>query len=607
MKKYLRLLKFVKPHFGILVAAVALMALSSIFDGVSLGMIIPLVDKILAGKEFIATDAAKMPSFLKQLIIYINSIPRGKLLSLIIIWALVLTTIKEFLVFVHTYLMVDVSKKTIRDVRDKIYNKLLMLSMDFYHRNKTGVLMSRITNDTSIIEQAVAEGLMEMLYQPLQLIVYFVMVLAIRNYFSISWGFVFVLAGLLPLIIYPIVKIGNRLRKITTETQVQAADINTTLLETMSGIHIVKAFTMENVEAEKFKKENQRAYRLYMKSFKRINAVRPITELSSVGAVAIVLWFGGKEVIHGGISPGAFIAFTAALLSLVRPIKKLSRIHVLNQQALSAADRIFDILDEPISVVEAKNAALLKPFNNNVIFEDIDFDYDGVKPILRNISLEAKKGQIIAIVGPSGAGKSTLVNLIPRFYDPVKGRVLIDGQNIREITLNSLRKQIGLVAQETTLFNDTVMENIKYGRQDASVEEIIEAARAANAHDFIVDLPNGYDTFIGDRGHNISGGERQRLSIARALLKNPPILILDEATSQLDTESETLVQAALDKLMKNRTVFVIAHRLSTVRQADKIIVLEDGRIEGVGRHDELLETDGLYKKLYEMQFNDKID
>ena len=239
-----------------------------------------------------------------------------------------------------------------------------------------------------------------------------------------------------------------------------------------------------------------------------------------------------------------------------------------------------------------------------IVFENINFSYDNVKPILQNISLEAKKGQIIAIVGPSGAGKSTLVNLIPRFYDTLSGCILIDGQDIKAVTLNSLRKQIGLVAQETTLFNDTVLVNIKYGKQGASVEEIIEAAKAANAHDFIVGLPNGYDTFIGDRGHNISGGERQRLSIARALLKNPPILILDEATSQLDTESEALVQTALDKLMKNRTVFVIAHRLSTVRQADKIIVLEDGKIEGIGTHDQLLETDGLYKKLYEMQFKD---
>ncbi len=602
MKKYLRFIKFVRPYFGLLIFAAVLMAISSIFDGISLGMIIPLVDKILAGKEFIAVNPDKLPAFLQHLIVFMNSIPRAKLLSYIIIWAIVLTAIKEVLVFGYLYFMVDVSKKTIRDVRDKIYKKLLTLSMNFYHRNKTAVLMSRITNDTSIMEQAVAEGLMEMIYEPLQFIAYFIMVLAIRNYFSISWGFVFVLIALLPLIIYPIINIGNKIRKVTTQTQVQAADINTTLLETISGIHIVKAFTMENVETEKFRKENQKAYKLSMKSVKRMNTIRPVTELSSVIAVGIVLWFGGKEVIHGGLSPGAFIAFLAALLSLIRPIKKLSRIHVLNQQALSAADRIFEILDEKQAVAEVRDAKMLSPFKEKVVFENIDFTYDGVRPVLTGISLEAQKGQIVAVVGPSGAGKSTLVNLIPRFYDPTKGRVLIDGQDIKTVNIDSLRRQIGLVAQETVLFNDTVAANIRYGRQDASFEDIVEAAKAANAHDFIMGLPNQYDTFIGDRGHNISGGERQRLSIARALLKNPPILILDEATSQLDTESEVLVQIALDKLMRNRTVFVIAHRLSTVRQADIIVVLEDGKIEGMGRHEQLLETDGLYKKLYEMQF-----
>jgi subfamily B ATP-binding cassette protein MsbA len=413
-----------------------------------------------------------------------------------------------------------------------------------------------------------------------------------------------VLVGLLPLIAYPIIKIGTRLRKITTETQVKTASLTSLLLETISGIQVVKAFTMEKAESDKFQRENQRFYRLSMKSVKRMNAIRPITELSSLAAVAVVLWFGGREVIHGGLSPGAFIAFMAALLSLIKPIKKLSRIHVVNQQALSATDRIFEILDEKPRVLEARQTCVLQPFKDNVSFENIYFSYDGTNPVLEDISLIGRRGQIIAIVGPSGAGKSTLVSLIPRFYDPVKGRVLIDGQDIKYVTIKSLRQQIGLVAQETVLFNDTVLENIRYGKQDASMDEIIEASKAANAHDFITGLPKDYDTVIGDRGHNISGGERQRLSIARALLKNPPILILDEATSQLDTESETLVQAALDKLMKNRTVFVIAHRLSTVRQADKIVVLENGMIEGVGTHDQLIESDGLYKKLYDMQFKD---
>lgn len=604
MEKYLRLIKFVRPHLGLLILAAALMLVSSVFDGVSIAIIIPLVDKILAGKEFISVGYAKLPAFLQNAVIYINSLPRGALLNYIIIWALILVLIKEVLIFLHSYMMVDVAKKTIRDVRNKIYAKLLTLSMDFYHRNKTGVLMSRIINDTGVIQEAVAEGLTEMIYQPLQFIAYLVIVLAIRNYFSISWRFVFVLIVLLPMIVYPIIKIGARLRKITGQTQTKTANITSLLLEVISGIQIVKAFTMEGAEIAKFQKENQRFYRFSMKSVKRMNAVRSITELASLAAIAVVLWFGGREVIHGGLSPGAFIAFFAALFSLIKPIKKLSRVHVLNQQALAAGDRIFEILDQKPNIVERKDAIALKPFKDRIIFEDVFFSYDGSKPVLDNISLEAKKSQIAAIVGPSGAGKSTLISLILRFYDPARGKILIDGQDIKSTTLLSLRQQIGLVAQETVLFNDTVLENIRYGRQEASQDAIVEAAKSANAHDFIVNLPDGYETIIGDRGHNISGGERQRLSIARALLKNPPILILDEATSQLDTESEALVQAALDKLMKDRTVFVIAHRLSTVRQADKIIVLDDGRIEGIGTHDQLLETDGLYKKLYEMQFKD---
>jgi len=331
--------------------------------------------------------------------------------------------------------------------------------------------------------------------------------------------------------------------------------------------------------------------------------VRPITELSTMLVVGIVIWLGAKEVIYGGLSQGALAAFAFALFSLIKPVKRLSKVHMINQQGISASERIFEILDEKPTVLETRGAEDLKGFKGRITFEGVDFRYEE-KPILENVSLEVKKGEIVAIVGPSGAGKSTLVSLVPRFYDPTAGRVLIDGQDIKSVKMKSLREKIGLVAQETILFNDTVLNNISYGRKDASRDDIIKAAKAANAHEFIEKMPEGYDTFIGDRGHNISGGEKQRLSIARALLKNPPILILDEATSQLDTESEQLVQDALNKLMKNRTVLVIAHRLSTVRNADAIVVLEDGKIEGMGKHDELMARDSLYKKLYNMQFKD---
>jgi len=562
-----------------------------------------LVDKILAGKEIILPNSNAIPEIVKGLVNKINTLPRGTLLNYIILIVMGMVVLKEVLVFAHSYLMVAASKRSVRDVQNRIYNKLLGLSMNFYHRNKTATLMSRITNDTALIQQAIAEGLTEIFYQPVQFLVYLTMLLVIRNYFSISWSFVFIIAALLPLMAYPIIKIGSRLKRITTQSQVKTADINSLLLEAISGMQVVKAFTMEKSESEKFRKENQKFYRLSMKSVKRMNSVRPITEFLSMLAVAVVLWLGGKQVIYEGLSPGAFIAFLAALLSLIRPIKRLSKVHMINQQAISASERVYHILDEKPTVIEAKRAVKLKPLHEKIVFDNVNFSYD-TKPTLDSISIEVKKGEIIAIVGPSGAGKSTFVNLIPRFYDPTSGRILVDNQDIRVASLDSLRAQIGLVTQETILFNDTIFANISYGREDASEKDVINAARAANAHNFITKFPEGYDTFIGDRGHTISGGERQRLSIARALLKNPPVLILDEATSQLDTESEQLVQEALNKLMKNRTVFVIAHRLSTVRNADKIIVLEKGKIEAIGKHDDLMETDGLYKKLYDMQFRD---
>jgi len=600
-KGYFRMLKFVKPHAKILIIAFVCMLLSSLFDGASVGMIVPLVDKILAGKQIVLSDSTRVPAIITNLVDKINSLPRGTLLNYIILIVMIMVVFKEILIFLHSYLMTDASKRTVRDVRNKIYGKLLNLSMNFFHRNKTANLMSRITNDTALIQQAVAEGLTEMFYQPLQFLIYFIVLITIRSYFDISWRFVFVIGALFPLLAYPILKIGSRLKKITTQSQVKTADINSLLLEAISGMQVVKAFTMEKAELGKFTKENQRFYKISMKSVKRMNSVRPITEFLSMAAVAVVLWIGGKEVIYGGLSPGAFIAFLAALLSLIKPIKRLSKIHMLNQQAISAGERVFQIMDEKPKVLETKDAFNIKPLAERIIFDKINFSYDK-EPVLHSISIEVKKGEIIAIVGPSGAGKSTFVSLIPRFYDPTSGKILIDSQDIRLATLDSLRKQIGLVTQETILFNDTVFSNIAYSRKDASKDDVVRAAKAANAHKFISKFPKGYDTFIGDRGHTISGGERQRLSIARALLKNPPILILDEATSQLDTESEQLVQEALNKLMKNRTVFVIAHRLSTVRNADKIIVLEKGRIEGIGKHDELMETDGLYKKLYQMQF-----
>jgi len=372
------------------------------------------------------------------------------------------------------------------------------------------------------------------------------------------------------------------------------------LTETFIGVRIVKAFCAEQREIAKFKKQNQDYYRLAMKSIKRMLLLGITTELIGVAMALFIVFYGGRQVITGSLSFGVFALFMAALLSLIRPFKKLSQVNSIMEQALAASVRIYEVLDLTPSIAEKAGAGELSGFHRSIAFENVRFGY-AEQEILKGINLEVKKGQMLAVVGPSGVGKTTLVDLIPRFYDPQRGRILIDGVDIKELTLKSLRRQIGIVTQETILFNDTIRNNIFYGKPDATQEEIERAAEQAHAHDFIRRLPLGYDTVIGDRGTKLSGGERQRIAIARALLKNPPILILDEATSQLDAESERIVQEALDRLIQGRTVFVIAHRLSTVRNAHHIAVLDQGRLVQQGSHEELASKDGLYQRLYQMQ------
>ncbi|MDD5098016.1 MAG: ABC transporter ATP-binding protein, partial [Candidatus Omnitrophica bacterium] len=412
----------------------------------------------------------------------------------------------------------------------------------------------------------------------------------------------FVIFILPPLAIlgYLISSVGKKMRKLSKSSQEKMADANSVLYENIIGARIVKAFSMEEYEINKFNKINNDYYRVTMKSIKRTLLLSPATEILGCIAGVVVFVLGGREVIAGKISFGVFGLFIGSLLSTIRPFKKLSQVTALNQQAAAASERIYEVLDTEPTVVELPEAKELTAFTKNVEFRDVWFSYAD-NHVLKGVNLNVPRGSMLAVVGPSGNGKTTLLDLIPRFYDPKKGKIMIDGVDIKEVKLKSLRHQVGIVTQETILFNDTIRANISYGKPGASDAEIKQAAQQANAHDFITRMLVGYDTIIGDRGMRISGGERQRIAIARALLKNPPILILDEATSQLDSESERIVQEALDRLIKGRTVFVIAHRLSTVRNADKIVVLDKGVIVEQGTHSQLLEKAGLYKRLYDIQ------
>ncbi len=592
MRDYLRLLKFARPYLGTFLVASIFMGLSAIFDGATLTMIVPLADKVLTDKKIIIPS--KIPPFLADFIDKINNMAPALLLKYMAIGIVALFLVKGIVGFFQSYLMSKIGQAVVRDIRSKLYAKLQALSLDYFTQKRGGELMSRITYDVKLVENAVSYGTTDMIYQVLQVVVYTFLT------FFIYFKMALVSFVLLPLISFPIVKVGRILRKLSKRAQEKMADINSLLYETIIGARIVKAFNMESYEIDKFNSVNLDYYKISMKSIKRLLFLSPITEfLGCVAGILVFVW-GGKEVIAGKVSFGVFGLFLGALLSLVRPFKKLSQVNSLNQQAVAASLRIYEVLDTKPSIVEIFLPDRLTDFRDSIVFEDVWFSY-GHQPVLNGINLEVKKGSVLAIVGRSGTGKSTLVDLIPRFYDPVKGRVIIDDVNIKEYSLKSLRQQIGFVTQETILFNDTIKANISYGYARASEREIEEAAVQAYAYDFIKRLPDGYNTVIGDRGVKLSGGERQRLAIARALLKNPPILILDEATSQLDSEAERVVQEALDKLMEGRTVFVIAHRLSTARLAHKIIVLEKGVIVEEGTHIQLLEKDGIYKRLYQLQ------
>jgi subfamily B ATP-binding cassette protein MsbA len=593
MKDYRKLFSFARPYYRLLVLAGVFMSIMTLLDIFRLSAVVPLIDRVFTNKPIIFTSG-KFPAFIEHILNLLNAFSPLKVLYLMLAIMPVALVIRAVFEYFQSYLMSDVGQRVIRDVRNRVYDKLQALSLEYFTHKRSGELVSRITNDVKLIENAVSYALTDLIYQSFNVIAFAAMT------FAINWKLAFISAAVLPMVAIPMYSVGRVLRKLSKKSQEKIADINSLLVETFTGVRIVKAFCAEARELERFKNQNHDYYKLTMKSIKRMLILGIATELTGVVMALFIIFYSGRKVIEGSVSFGMFTLFMAALLSLIKPFKKLSQANSIMVQAMAASTRIYEVLDTKPTVVEKPQAGVLSGFKEALAFEDIWFSY-GDQEILKDINLEVKKGQMLAIVGPSGTGKSTLVDLIPRFYDPRKGRVLIDGVDIKEFTLKSLRQQIGIVTQETILFNDTIKGNIAYGRPGATDKEIEEAAGQSYAHDFIRKAPSGYDTVIGDRGVKLSGGERQRIAIARALLKNPPILILDEATSQLDTESERLVQEALNRLIQGRTVFVVAHRLSTVRNAHRIVVLDKGRIVEEGSHSELVAREGLYKRLYQMQ------
>jgi subfamily B ATP-binding cassette protein MsbA len=593
MKNYNKLFIFARPYVGQLVISGIFMGIVTFFDIFRLSAIVPVIDRIFTNRQ-ITFNNGKFPGFIQNILNYLNNLEPIKVLYLILIVMPIALIIRSVFEYLQSYIMSDVGQKVIRDVRNIVYEKLQVLSLEYFSQRRSGELVSRITNDVKLIENAVSYALTDLVYQGFTVICFAITI------FFINWKLALLAFVVLPVVAVPMVTVGKMLRKLSKSSQEKMADINSLLVETFIGVRIVRAFCAEAKEVAKFRGQNHDYYKLAMKSIKRMLILGNATELVGVAMAILIIYISGRQVISGELSFGAFALFMAALLSLIKPFKKLSQVNSILQQAMAASTRIYEVLDAPVSVRQSPQAKEINAFSSGIRYEGVYSTY-GEHDILKNINLEVKKGFMLAIVGPSGSGKSTMVDLIPRFYDPKKGKIYIDGVDIKDLTLKSLRLKIGMVTQETILFNDTIKGNILYGKPDASDRELESAAIQAHAHEFIKNLPNGYDTVIGDRGMKLSGGERQRVAIARALLKNPPILLLDEATSQLDTESERIVQEALDRLIQGRTVFVIAHRLSTVRNAHRIVVLDRGMIAEEGTHQELIQKDGLYKRLYSMQ------
>lgn len=574
MTLYLRILSYIKPYMHRLLFAMVCTIMAAAGNLYIPWIIKDMIDEVLADKN-------------------------GTMLNWIAASIIAIFIVRGLFWYGQNYLMSYVGQSVIIDIRAAVFKKLQRLSVSFYDKNKTGTIMSYVTNDVNALQSAMVENTIEMITEG------FILIGSVVAMIYLDWRLTLFTVCTFPVVLWFMEFFGKKIRKTGGRIQECTADITSVLQESVASARVIKSFVREDYEVDRFDVENKANFRANMKNAQLMATLTPVVELVAAIGVTMIIWYGGNNVINGTITSGSLVAFLTYAVNISNPIKRLIRVIGNIQKALAAAQRVFMIIDMPEEIAESRDAKQLPEVSGKVEFQNVSFAYNDKGNVITDLSFSVKPGEVIAIVGPSGAGKSTIANLLPRFYDVNKGDIKIDGHSVREVTLDSLREQVGIVPQETMLFNGSVYNNILYGRLDATKEEIEAAAKAANAHDFIMQLTDGYETKLGDRGVNLSGGQRQRIAIARAILKNPRILILDEATSALDTESERVVQEALDRLMVGRTSFVIAHRLSTVKNADKILVLEKGNLVESGTHDELLALDGLYAHLYKIQYRNK--